>query len=508
MKSFNHHRTIERKKVNLYRPSRQSVKKYTHYEIELIIFLQSQWKLYFYFSILPKLILLQKNIKGWFTRKVLNEISVLNNKLRKMIMRIQLVIFLHSFRCKGIKLKKRLPIKRPKPLTKKFLKLQRKIHRFLLLKTIKRILTSNDLSGLYIKSVEYNKRPLQCFYHSIFLLKKIRPISKILILQKNIRYFYFSHKPKPSINKALFTSNYLFTKCIKQYKLARKYKSHNESNEKNEGLIPIKKPKKSCYFTKKIIYMIPLIYIQKFYKERYQIRKRIKVDLNAHQIIKASFHECFIDKVHKYDKMNELLIVQNAIKYFLFRLHQRPNTINKVYLNRMVLTKLTIIKKTSTKKISKNAQVFLYVLRKLFDSHRKREFMKKLKGEEPTKDPSKKDYNFNYDDVSFKVIKEEEGIDINSNLKNLISSSNTFNKRKSREGSIRSQKSIKFSPKKFSIPRNIDNTNKRSLRSDSLSSNMSQLTLSRGDDSSSPRARKKQPTKEMRKSKYSSRSNK
>ena len=503
MKSFTKHRTLVRKKV--YQPNRH--KQYTHYEIELILFLQTQWKLYYYFSILPKLILLQKNIKGWFTRKLLKEISSLNYKIRIMIMRIQLVIFLHSFRCKGIKLKKRLPIKRPKPLTKKFLKLQRKIHRFLLLKTIKRILSHNDLSGLSIKSVEYNKRPLKCFYHSIFLLKKIRPISKILRLQKNIRYFYFSHKPKPSINKALFISNYLFTKCIKQYKLAKKHKTHNESNEQNEGLIPIKKPKKSCYFTKKIIYMIPLINIQRFYKERYQIRKRAKIDSNAHQIIKASFHECFIDKVHKYDKMNGLLIVQNAIKYFLFRLNQRPNSINKVYLNRMVLTKETIIKKTNTKKISKNVQVFLYVLRKIFDSHNKREFMKKLKGDESAKDPSKKDYNFNYDDVTFKVIKEEEGIDINSNLKNLINSSNTLNKRKSREGSIRSQIPIKFSPKKFSIPRNIDNTNKRSLRSDSLSSNMSQLTLSRGDESSSPRTRKKQPTKEMRKSKYSSRSN-
>lgn len=497
-----------KKKDSSYQSRIHSIKKYTKYEIDLIIFLQTQWKLYYYFTILPKLILLQKTIKGWFTRKVLKEISVLNNKIKKMIMRIQLVIFFHCFRCKGIKIKNKIPIKRPKPLTKKFLKLQRHIHRFLLLKNIKRILSHNDLSGLSIKSVQYNKRPLKCFYHSIFLLKKIRPISKILIIQKNIRYFYFSHKPKPSINKSLFLTNFFFTKCIKQYKLEKKVKTHIEQDDYQEGLIPIKKQKQSCYFTKKIIYMIPLIYIQKYYKERYQIIKRRKVYSNAHKIIKASFHECFIDKVYKYNKMNELLIVQNTIKYFLFRLNQRPNTINKVYLNRMLLTKEHLIKKNNTKTISKNAQVFLFVLNKLFDNNHKREFLRKLKGEESGKAQNKKDFNFNYDDVSFKVIKEEEGIDINSNLKSLINSSNTFNKRKSREGSIRSQKSIKFSPKKFSIPKTVDNTNKRSLRSDSLSSNMSQLTLSRGDESSSPRARKKPPNKEIRKSKYSSRSNK
>ena len=44
MKSFTKHRTLVRKKV--YQPNRH--KQYTHYEIELILFLQTQWKLYYY----------------------------------------------------------------------------------------------------------------------------------------------------------------------------------------------------------------------------------------------------------------------------------------------------------------------------------------------------------------------------------------------------------------------------------------------------------------------------
>ena len=58
--------------------------------------------------------------------------------------------------------------------------------------------------------------------------------------------------------------------------------------------------------------------------------------------------------------------------------------------------------------------------------------MKKLKGDESAKDPSKKDYNFNYDDVTFKVIKEEEvrGVEV-LNVSTVLVTLNVSSKRMS-----------------------------------------------------------------------------
>ena len=172
----------------------------------------------------------------------------------------------------------------------------------------------------------------------------------------------------------------------------------------------------------------------------------------------------------------------------------------------MVFTKETIVK-TINKGLNKNKQIIIFLLNKIFKTHFNLCLIKKLKGEEIPKDLKKIDYKYKYDDLSFKVINEEgdnNNNNFNSNLNSLI---NSISKRQSKEGgSIKSQKSLRISPKKFSLTRNLRDSNKRSFKNSDSLSNMSILTLSKGEDgASSPRKRSQNSVK--RKSKYSSNSN-
>lgn len=492
-------RSFKKKKELSLTKSSLKKNKYSSYEIGLFIYLQQFWKKYFKFIILKKIIILQKNVKGWFTRKVLLEIRVINNKVEKFIRLIKCFVLLNSFR---IKKKKKKIIKFEKPiLAKKFLNLQKYIRHFLLYQKIMFIISKNDLNGLYLIPDKLLKISKKNNNVNPFFIKKNRPISKILILQKNIRYFYFTNRPKPRINKIFMIHNYYFTKIIKQYKLGKTNRPHSI-----EGLIPIKKPKNQSNFTKKIINLLPLLYIQKKYKKRYKYLVIKKFYKKSKKIDKSSRYDCSFTKIFKIDKMKYFLLVQYHIKYFLYRINSAPNIITKQYLNRMVFTKETIVKSIN-KGLNKNKQIIIFLLNKIFKTHFNLWLIKKLKGEEIPKDLKKIDYKYKYDDLSFKVINEEGDNDNNNFNSNLNSLINSISKRQSKEGgSIKSQKSLRISPKKFSLTRNLQDSNKRSFKNSDSLSNMSILTLSKGEDGvSSPRKRSQNSIK--RKSKYSSNSN-
>lgn len=474
--------------------------KYSSYEIGLFAYLQQFWKKYFKFIILKKIIILQKNVKGWFTRKVLLEIRMINDKISKFLLLLKCFALLNSFH---IRKKKKKMIKFGKPiLARKFLNLQKYIRHFLLYRKIMSVISRNDLNGLYLIPDKFLKTCKKHNNVNTFLLKKHRPISKILTLQKNIRYFYFTNRPKPRINKIFMLHNFYFTKIIKQYKLEKTNRPHS-----TEGLIPIKKPKKQSTFIKKIINLLPLLYIQKKYKQRYKYLVIQKFYKKSKRIDKSSRHDCSFTKIFKVDKMKYFLFVQYHIKYFLYRINSAPNIITKQYLNRMVLTKEIIIK-TVNKRLTKNKQIIIYLLDKVFKTHFILWLIKKIKGEEVSKDFKKIDPNYKYDDLSFKVIKEEGDNDNNNFNSNLNSLINSISKRQSKEGGkIRSQKSLRIPSKKFSLTRNFQESHKKSFKNSESLSNTSILTLSKGEDGGSSQRKKSQSSKK-RKSMYPSDSGK
>ena len=326
MKSYS--KNIRKKIFNPY------YREYSVYEIELIKIIQKFYRIHFKKNIY-KIILIQKFIRGWFTRKLLSEINEINNKLNRFFFIIKITIFYHHihFNYTNARMKNYNG-----KLVFYFFKLQRYIKHFLLKKKIKKFLRSKSLNNLYIiyqvpkKIIKNNLRKKFNFF-----VRKICPLSKILMLQRNIKYF-LKYKCRRQINKSNLNKLFYFEKIIKKYKLEKKVKSH--LNKHTNNLLYKIANIKNNYITKKIISYHHLKIIQQNYKKHYnyliynykiqKVKKISKVFLNKHQ---------FISRIFKIEEIPKIILIQQKVKYFLYKINSNVNIIQKQYNLKCIFTK-------------------------------------------------------------------------------------------------------------------------------------------------------------------------
>ncbi len=320
-------------------------RRFDQYEINQIKIIQKIWRKYFYLIVNNKIIFIQKIIKGWFVRRLINNILKEIEKLDKFCIIIKITVLYHHIHFNYYKAR-RNEYNNNHRLTKLFLKLQRRIKKFLIVQKIKYILKTNDLSNLYIiiqKILLINKKNLN---NNQIYIRKIKPISKIIMLQKNIRYFLL-YKARKLINKSSFNKNYYFKKIIKAYLIQRK--PHSHLYPVHQGL-NYKVQNKMCFFTKSIIVLKPLLFIQKNYKQRYNYLIESEKITKKLKILKISLNEhAYFTRIVKKNEYPKLKLLQNEIRYFIYRLNSNINLVSKVYLNKCSYTKCYGIGKNKIK---------------------------------------------------------------------------------------------------------------------------------------------------------------
>ena len=222
-KSFSKKKYL-RKAASVNYDNRYRFRRFDQYEINQIKTIQRIWRKYFYLIVNNKIIFIQKIIKGWFVRRLINNIVKEIEKLDKFCIIIKITVLYHAIHFNYYKAR-RNEYNNNHRLTRLFLKLQRRIKKFLIAQKIKYILRTNDLSNLYIfiqKILLIDKKNLS---NNQIFIRKIKPISKIIMLQKNIRYFLL-YKARKLINKSSYNKNYYFKKVIKAHIIQRKPHSH------------------------------------------------------------------------------------------------------------------------------------------------------------------------------------------------------------------------------------------------------------------------------------------
>ena len=181
-----------------------------------------------------------------------------------------------------------------------------------------------------------------------FFVRKICPLSKILMLQRNIKYF-LKYKCRRQINKSNLNKLFYFEKIIKKYKIEKKVKSH--LNKNNNNLLYKIANIKNNYITKKIISYHHLKIIQQNYKKHYnyliynykiqKVKKISKVFLNKHQ---------FISRIFKIEEIPKIILIQQKVKYFLYKINSNVNIIQKQFILKCIFTKKNYILNKNFKK--------------------------------------------------------------------------------------------------------------------------------------------------------------
>ena len=320
-------------------------RRFAQYEIDNIKIIQRCWRRHYFLVVLNKILYIQKIIKGWYVRKLINSITSEIKKLEKFCTIIKITVLYHAIHFNYHKAKRNEYNKNHR-FTNLFLKLQRNIKRFLIAQRIKKILKTNDLSNLYIfiqKILLINKNNLN--KNQVFI-KKIKPISKILTLQKNIRYFLI-HKPRKLINKSSFNKNYFFNKIIKAHLIKRKVHSHFYKEKEGLNLIV---QNELCFFTKSIIVLKPLLFIQKTYKQRFKYLKENDIINKKLIILKQGLNKhSYFTRLSKKNYYPKLKLLQQEIRYFIYRINSNINLIPKVFLDKCSFTKSISIGKQKIK---------------------------------------------------------------------------------------------------------------------------------------------------------------
>ena len=324
-----------RKSASVNYDSRFKFRRFDQYEINQIKIIQRLWRKYFYLIVNNKIIFIQKIIKGWFVRRLINNIIKEIEKLDKFCIIIKITVLYHAIHFNYYKAR-RSDYNNNHRLTKLFLKLQRRIKKFLIIKKIKYILRTNDLSNLYVfiqKILVIDKKNLN---NNQIYIRKIKPISKIIMLQKNIRYFLL-YKARKLINKSSFNKNYYFKKIIKAHLIQKKVHSH--LYPEHEGF-NCKVKNNISFFTKSIIVLKPLLFLQNNYKKRYNYLIEEEIITKKLKILKISLNEhAYFTRIVKKNEYPKIKLLQNEIKYFIYRINSNINLISKVYVKKCSFTK-------------------------------------------------------------------------------------------------------------------------------------------------------------------------
>jgi hypothetical protein len=85
-----------RKSVSVNYDSRFKFRRFDQYEINQIKIIQRLWRKYFYLIVNNKIIFIQKIIKGWFVRRLINNIIKEIEKLDKFCIIIKITVLYHA----------------------------------------------------------------------------------------------------------------------------------------------------------------------------------------------------------------------------------------------------------------------------------------------------------------------------------------------------------------------------------------------------------------------------
>ena len=186
-------------------------------KLKKLIIIQKNWRIYYNKKIKNKIIKIQSIFRGYLIREMFDEVYILNKKLECFFFIIKLTMFRHAMKFDYLA-NKRIEYYSNHKNTKYFLLLQRRIRYFLFMKKIKNLDKLGVFNNIYIKANEYRakikSKLTQDKYLASPIIKFNRPLTKIKMIQKNylIHLKIMKKINKQKINKLFLDKCPLITK--------------------------------------------------------------------------------------------------------------------------------------------------------------------------------------------------------------------------------------------------------------------------------------------------------
>lgn len=192
----------------------------------------------------------------------------------------------------------------------------------------------------YLKQIVRRKKKMKQFTGR----KISRPIFKIILLQKFIRYIILKKKCRPLINKNMLNSQYFISKEIASSSTLLSHSRNQGQQNTNtiniielnnkKKIIKYTKPLSQEYYTKTIKPIYRIKNIQKAFENRLR-----KESLVLPKIKQMSF---FRKRIQYQDYNTPITLIQRQIRYLFFQLNNKLKIINKQRIPRMKYTKVII----------------------------------------------------------------------------------------------------------------------------------------------------------------------
>ena len=241
-----------------------------NFHLKKVSIIQKNWRIFYKNKIEGKIIKIQKIFKGYLTRQLFEEVYILNKKLECFFFIIRTTMFKHAINYDYLA-NKRIDYYSDHKNTKYFLLLQRRIRYFLFMKKIKILDKIGLFNKLYIQNEEFrtkiNSKQTADKYLSKPIIKYHRPLSKIIMIQRN----YLLHaKIMRKMNKNKINKFHL-NKCP----LITKEDNYLDIEKINANKTVLNKIiiEKKDFYTKINYDYSPLLFIQRYYKERFKYMK-------------------------------------------------------------------------------------------------------------------------------------------------------------------------------------------------------------------------------------------
>ena len=299
--------------------------------------IQKNWRIYYNKTIKNKIIKIQSIFRGYLIREMFNEVYILNKKLECFFFIVKLTMFRHAMKFDYLS-NKRIEYYSNHKNTKYFLLLQRRIRYFLFMKKIRLLEKQGKFKNIFIKTQENRAKIASKMtkdkYLAIPIMKFHRPLSKIILIQKNylIHLKILKKIKKQKINKILLDKCPLITKV-------EKYINEELQNDPKNILNRVINIKKDFY-TKVNYDYSPLLLIQQRYKERYKyLKENYKLKKHSKLLKKVNNKHHYIYHAYVVSSMYEVLMIQKNIRYFLYRKNSIVNLVKKLSMKKCEIKK-------------------------------------------------------------------------------------------------------------------------------------------------------------------------
>ena len=308
-----------------------------NFHLKKVSIIQKNWRIFYKNKIEGKIIKIQKIFKGYLTRQLFEEVYILNKKLECFFFIIRSTMFKHAINYDYLA-NKRIDYYSDHKNTKYFLLLQRRIRYFLFMKKIKILDKIGLFNKLYIQNEEFrtkiNSKQTADKYLSKPIIKYHRPLSKIIMIQRN----YLLHAKimrkmnKNKINKFHLNKCPLITK-------EEKYLDIEKINANKTVLNKVIIEKKDFY-TKINYDYSPLLFIQRYYKERFKyMKENYKLKKHSKLLKKVNNKHHYIYHSYVVSAIYDVLTIQKNIRYLLYRRHSMVNLLKKIKIKKCDIKK-------------------------------------------------------------------------------------------------------------------------------------------------------------------------